>query len=122
MNRGNVKLTDGTELTSREKIREIEEDGYEYLEILEYDRVKEQEMKDKSRNKYFRRAKLIVKSKLNGKNKIMALNTWAVSIFRYGAGILRWNKNELQVMHRKARKFMAMNKECCTVVCFSEKW
>ena len=59
MNRGNVKSTDGTELTSGEKIREIEEDGYEYLEILEYDRVKEQEMKDKSRNKYFRRTKLL---------------------------------------------------------------
>ena len=28
--------------------------------------------------------------------KIMALNTWAVSILSYGAGILKWNKNELQ--------------------------
>ena len=78
---------------------------------MEYDRVKEQEMKDKSRNEYFRRAKLILKSKLNGRNKIMALNTWAVSILRYGAGILKWNKNELQEMDRKTRKFMTMNKE-----------
>ena len=35
----------------------------------------------------------------------MALNTWAVSILRYGAGILTWNKNELQEMDRKTRKF-----------------
>ena len=41
----------------------------------------------------------------------MALNTWAVSILRYGAGILKWNKNELQEMDRKTRKFMTMNKE-----------
>ena len=41
----------------------------------------------------------------------MALNSWAVSIFRYGAGILKWNKNELQEMDRKIRKFMTMNKE-----------
>ena len=68
-------------------------------------------MKDKFRNEYFRRAKLILKSKLNGRNKIMALNTWAVSILRYGAGILKWNKNELQEMDRKTRKFMTMNKE-----------
>ena len=55
-------------------------------------------MKDKFKNNYFRRAKLILKSKLNGRNKIMALNTWAVPILRYGAGILKWNKNELQEM------------------------
>ena len=68
-------------------------------------------MKDKFRNEYFRRVKLILKSKLNGRNKIMALNTWAVSILRYDAGILKWNKNELQEMDRKTRKFMTMNKE-----------
>ena len=111
MNRGKVKPTDGIELPSSEKIREIEEDGYKYLGILEYDRIKEQEIKDKFWNEYFRRAKLILNSKLNGRNKIMALNTWAVSILRYGAGILKWNKNELQEMDRKTRKFMTMNKE-----------
>ena len=76
---------------------------------MEYDRVKEQEMKDKFRNEYFRRAKLILKSELNGKNKIMALNTWAVSILKYGAGIIKWNKNEQQEMDRKTRKCMTMN-------------
>ena len=111
MNRGKVKSTDGIELPSGEKIREIEEGGYKYLGILEYDRVKEQEMKDKFRNQYFRRTNLILKIKLNGRNKIMALNTWAVSILRYGAGIPKWNKNELQEMDRNTRKFMTMNKE-----------
>ena len=52
-----------------------------------------------------------MKSKLNERNKIMALNTWAVFILRYGAGILKWNKNELQDMDRKTGKFMTMNKE-----------
>ena len=80
MNRGKVKSTDGIELPSGEKIREIEKDRYKYKGILEYDRVKEQEIKDKFRDEYFRRAKLILKSKLNERNKIMPLNTWAVSI------------------------------------------
>ena len=111
MNRGKVKSTDGIELPSGEKIREIEEDGYKYLGILEYDRVKEQEMKDKFRNEYFRKAKLILKSKLDGRNKMMALNTLALSILRYDAGILKWNDNELQEMDRKTRKLMTMNKE-----------
>ena len=41
----------------------------------------------------------------------MALNTWAVSILRYDAEILKWNKSELQEMDRKTMKFMTINKE-----------
>ena len=38
-----------------------------------------------------------MKSQLNGKNKIRAANTWAVSLMRYGAGTVKWNiKEELQ--------------------------
>ena len=54
---------------------------------------------------------MILKSKLNGRNKITTLNTWAVSILRYGAGILKWNKNELQETDRKTRKLMTINNE-----------
>ena len=42
-------------------------------------------MKDKFRNEYFRGAKLILKSKMNERNKIMVLKTWTVCIIRYGA-------------------------------------
>ena len=41
----------------------------------------------------------------------MAVNTWAVSLMRYGAGILGWNTNELQKLDRKTRKIMTINKE-----------
>ena len=54
---------------------------------------------------------MILKSKLNGRNKITTLNIWAVSILRYGAGILKWNKNELQETDRKTRKLMTINNE-----------
>ena len=43
---------------------------------------------------YLQRLRLILRSKLNGRNKIMAVNTWAVSVMRYGAGILKWNTDE----------------------------
>ena len=78
-NREKVKSTDGIELLSGEKIKYIYIYIYIYLYIylviLEYDRVKEQEMKDKFRSEYFSRAIFILKSKLNERNKIMALNT-----------------------------------------------
>ena len=44
---------------------------------------------------------MVLKSKQNGKNEIIAINTWAVTVFRYGAGILQWKKSELKDVHRK---------------------
>ena len=52
-----------------------------------------------------------MKSQLNGKNKIKAANTWAVSIMRYGAGTMKWNKMELKEIVKKSRKIVTMNKE-----------
>ena len=52
-----------------------------------------------------------MQSKLNGRNKIKSINTWAVSLVRYGAGIIMWKKAELESMDRRTRKLMTMNKE-----------
>ena len=52
-----------------------------------------------------------MKSQLSGMNKIKAANTWAMSLMRYGAGTIKWNKEELQDTDRKSRKIMTMNKE-----------
>ena len=43
-----------------------------------------------------RRLRLILKSKLNAKNEIQAINTWAVALLRYGAGIINWKVDELK--------------------------
>ena len=58
-----------------------------------------------------RRLKLVMQSKLNGGNKIKAVNTWAAALLRYGGGVIRWTKDELQNMDRKTRKVMTMNKK-----------
>ena len=92
-------------------IKEVDDEGYKYLGILESDKFKEREMKDIFRAEYLRRFKLVIKSQLNGKNKIRAANIWAASLMRYGAGTVKWNKEELQEIDRKSRKIMTMNKE-----------
>ena len=51
---------------------------------------------------------MVLKSKLNGKNKITAINAWAVDLFRYGAAILLWKESELKDVGRKSRKTMTM--------------
>ena len=45
-------------------MREIEEDGYEYLGILEVDMMREKEMKKRFAREYKRRLTLVLKSKL----------------------------------------------------------
>ena len=90
-------------------MKDIYEIGYTYLGILETDKIKEKEMKEKFSKEYLRRLRLILRSKLNGRNKIMAVNTWAVSVMRYGAGILKWNTDELKSLDRRTRKFMTMH-------------
>ena len=60
------------------------------------DEIKEHEIKIQVTAKYKRRLRLILKSKLNAKNEIQAINTWAVALLRYGAGIINWKVDELK--------------------------
>ena len=66
-------------------------------------------MKGRIKKEYIRRVKNILKSKLHGGNIISAINSRAVSIVRYGAGIISWSKKELENLDRKTRKLMTMN-------------
>ena len=39
----------------------------------------------------------------------MAVNTWVVSVMRYGAEILKWNTDELKNLEKRTRKFVTMH-------------
>ena len=108
LKRGKVIESEGIVMPNGEVMRSMEETGYKYLGVLEMDQILEKQMKDKVRSEYFRRLKLVLKTKLNGKNKIQAINTWAVAILRYGGGILDWKTEELKAMDRRSRKFLTM--------------
>ena len=57
-------------------------------------------MKDEIQKEYHRRVRQLILSKLNDRNTIGAINTRAVSLVRYSAGILKLKKDELKVMGR----------------------
>ena len=57
---------------------------------------------------YYRRVRKILKSKLNGGNIVKAVNLSAVSMVRYGAGIIDWKKDELKEMDKKTRKLFTI--------------
>ena len=61
-------------------------------------------MKTEFVREYKRKIRLILISKLNGKNKTKARNSWTVAIIRYGAGVLEWKFDKLKELDRKTRK------------------
>ena len=99
---------EGIHLPNQEIMKEVDENGYTYLGILELDEIKEHEMKIKVTTEYKRRLRLILKPRLNGKNKVQAINTWAVALLRYGAGIINWKVDELKKLDRTRRKTLTM--------------
>ena len=88
----------------------IGETGYKYLGFLEANDIKHEQMKDKITKEYVKRVKKIASSKLNSGNTIDAISSRAVSLVRYGAGIIDWTKEELKKIDRKIRKILTMNK------------
>lgn len=108
MRRGKVQKSEGIELPSGEAMKEIEEGGYKYLGILEMDDIMEEEMRGKFKKEYLRRLRLVLGSKLSGRNKIMAVNTWAIALLRYGAGIVKWSQEKVQTLDRKTRKLLTL--------------
>ena len=108
LKKGKLVKFDGIHLPNQEIKKKVVENGYTYLGILLWDEIKEHKMKIKVTVGYKKRLRLILKSKLNGKNNIQAINTWALALLRYGTGIINWKVDELEKMDRTTRKTLTM--------------
>ena len=79
MKSGKQHLTDGIELPNQDKIRTLtENETYKYLGILEADSIKQVEMKNKIQKEYLTTTRKLLETKLNCRNLIKGINTWAV--------------------------------------------
>ena len=96
-----IKLPDGEEMT------EPDCEGYKYLGVLEIDTIMCSEMKAKVKDVYLRRLRLLLKSKLNGRNLFLAITSWAVEVIRYSAAFIGWTKNETRELDRHTRRMMS---------------
>ena len=77
MRRGRQVGSSGIDLPDNQHIKEVEEDSYKYLGIMQLDKILNAEMKGKITSEYVRRVKKLCRSKLNGGNLISGINTWA---------------------------------------------
>ena len=100
---------DGIGLPSGEAMKELDENGYKYLGVLEGADIMNREMKKKVKEEYLRRVKLVAKSRLYAGNLIKGINAWAVSVVRYSVGVLNWTKKEFKGMDVRTRKLLKSN-------------
>lgn len=95
---GNVTLTEGG------RIEELgPDDAYKYLGIQQTFEIRQKENKEQAERELMRRTFKILKTYLNAKNKITAINTWAIPSIAYTFGIISWSATDLQKLDRKIR-------------------
>ena len=106
--RGKVVVTQGL-LLDIGKIRDVEvEKGYKYLGILQGMENLQKQVKANTVKTYTKRIRQVMKTKLNGQNKIQAINTYAMPVVSYTAGIIEWTQTEMKDLDRKTRKLLNM--------------
>ena len=62
-------------------------------------------MKERLKQEYNRRLRMILKSELNVGNKITAIGALEVTVLRYFFGIINWRIEEIKKYTRKLERF-----------------
>jgi hypothetical protein len=78
-----------------------EEDMYKYLGHMQTEQIKHAQMKQQLGDEYIQHTKSILKTKLNGKNTIKAVNTYAISVLTLSFGIVKWTPTDLENLQIK---------------------
>ena len=107
VNRGKVKSTSGISLPEGQ-IDDIDE-SYKYLGILQSFGNNDEEGRCKATSEYRNQVRRALRSKLSRKNKVTAINTFAVPVIRYPAAVVSRKQEDLKKIDIGARKFMPMH-------------
>ena len=72
--------------------------------------IKHAKMKQKPGEEYLHRTKSILKKKLNGKNTIKAINTYATPVLIFSFGIVKWTPTDLENFQTKTTALLTRYK------------
>ena len=87
--RGKLVSTGNIEISDDTAIQELnQKDVYKYLGVDESDGIQHSKTKEKIRKDNYRRVRLILRTELNGRNKMEAINSLAVPVVQYTFGII----------------------------------
>lgn len=79
---------------------------YKYLGVMQSKQVAHSEMKKRLQTEFKSRLHKLMKSKLNGKNLVKAVNTYAIPAITYSFGIIKWTQTDLRNLQRTIRTTM----------------
>ena len=105
--KGTLTPSENITLASEETIRALDlREQYKYLGMLQSNEINKKRMKENYREEYFNRVKKVLKTSLNSRNTIQAINTYAVSSISYGFQVLDWSVTELGDIDRQTRNVL----------------
>ncbi|KAJ0176683.1 hypothetical protein K1T71_007862 [Dendrolimus kikuchii] len=99
-------------LSSGEKIEPMDaHTTYKYLGFEQSRKIKHKDTKSILIKKFNHRLNLLLKSELNSKNTIKAVNTFAIPILTYSFGIINWSKTDLNKLQRMINTTMTKHRK-----------
>lgn len=99
-------------LQTGQTIDSLEEtEYYRYLGYNQSRQIHYKETKSNLMQKFKHRLNSIMKTQLNSKNIVKAVNTYAVTILTYSFGIIKWSKSELQALQRLINTTMSKHRK-----------
>lgn len=92
------------ETMDHEIIRPMEEnEHYKYLGILQSTHIEHTAIKETLKSEFVKRLKNVLRTGLNAKNLVSAINTYAIPILTYSFGIIKWSNTDLEALERIIR-------------------
>ena len=108
---GKIKMCGHIELEEGSVIDEMEpNDVYKYLGVIESSNIKYTEMKALTIEKFKKKLKHILKSELNSKNIMTAINEYANPVITYTFGIVHWTEQDIKDIDVTVRKSLNMHR------------
>ena len=86
------------------------EERYKYLGVTEGDGIQHSSMREKIRKECFSRVRSILRSELNARNRINAINSLALPVVTYSFTIINWSLTEIKKVDTKIRKLLTMHR------------
>ncbi|CAG4968893.1 unnamed protein product [Colias eurytheme] len=100
------------ELQSGQIIEPLKENEmYKYLGYHQARQIPQKEIKDQLKQQFKHRLNSILKTNLNSKNTIKAINTYAIPVLTYSFGIINWSKTQLKSLQRLINTTMTYNRK-----------
>ena len=111
MERGRWTENENIQIMNQEYIENMQEhETYKYLGFQQNTKLNHTKIKTELTQKYKSRLTTILNTKLNAKNIVKAINTFAIPLLTYSFGIIKWTQTDTESINRLNRTMLTKHK------------